>query len=183
MFWLYKQPSQAMWNQRSHSCRMPTFTDGSTTSPTKISTTIQLGAHSSFVPLIESNERLCNGRMVSILSCRQANGISMEAKDWYSFQWSNLTYQARVQNCMGLSPQSVCYGTVIHWHSSPYSNASFLWTSTAPRLKWKSHTTAQFLIKVTKSMERKPVYCIHVKHGSTMKFYDHVTPDPTLAAE
>ncbi|KAF9364939.1 Dcp1p-Dcp2p decapping enzyme complex alpha subunit [Mortierella sp. NVP85] len=50
-------------------------------------------------------------------------------------------------------------------------------------LKWKSHTTAQFQIKVTKSMERKPVYCIHVKHGSTMKFYDHVTPDPTLAAE
>ncbi|KAG0015092.1 Dcp1p-Dcp2p decapping enzyme complex alpha subunit, partial [Entomortierella chlamydospora] len=50
-------------------------------------------------------------------------------------------------------------------------------------LKWKSHTTAQFQIKVTQSKERKPLYCIHVKHGSGLKFYDYVTPEPPLAAE
>ncbi|KAF9939283.1 Dcp1p-Dcp2p decapping enzyme complex alpha subunit [Modicella reniformis] len=58
--------------------------------------------------------------------------------------------------------------------------------SSSPKLlKWKSHTTAQFLIKVTQSKERKPLYCIHVKQGNTTttKFYDYVTPDPALALE
>ncbi|KAG0242749.1 Dcp1p-Dcp2p decapping enzyme complex alpha subunit [Mortierella sp. GBA43] len=50
-------------------------------------------------------------------------------------------------------------------------------------LKWKSHTTAQFQIKVTQSKERKPLYCIHVKSGSTTKFYDYVTPEHALATE
>ncbi|KAF9115909.1 Dcp1p-Dcp2p decapping enzyme complex alpha subunit [Mortierella sp. AM989] len=55
---------------------------------------------------------------------------------------------------------------------------------TSPKLlKWKSLTTAQFQIKVTYSRERKPLYCIHVKHGSGSKFYDYVTPDHNLAAE
>ncbi|KAF9120836.1 Dcp1p-Dcp2p decapping enzyme complex alpha subunit, partial [Mortierella sp. GBA39] len=50
-------------------------------------------------------------------------------------------------------------------------------------LKWKSHTTAQFQIKVTLSKERKPLYCIHVKQGPSSKFYDYVTPDSVQAAE
>ncbi|KAG0070193.1 Dcp1p-Dcp2p decapping enzyme complex alpha subunit [Linnemannia elongata] len=50
-------------------------------------------------------------------------------------------------------------------------------------LKWKSHTTAQFQIKVTLSKERKPLYCIHVKQGPSSKFYDYVTPDSAQAAE
>ncbi|KAF9982950.1 Dcp1p-Dcp2p decapping enzyme complex alpha subunit, partial [Mortierella antarctica] len=55
---------------------------------------------------------------------------------------------------------------------------------TSPKLlKWKSHTTAQFQIKVTQSRERKPLYCIHVKQGSGSKFYDYVTPEPALASE
>ncbi|KAF9348611.1 Dcp1p-Dcp2p decapping enzyme complex alpha subunit [Mortierella sp. AD094] len=55
---------------------------------------------------------------------------------------------------------------------------------TSPKLlKWKSHTTAQFQIKVTQSRERKPLYCIHVKHGSVSKFYDYVTPEAPLASE
>ncbi|KAF9913144.1 Dcp1p-Dcp2p decapping enzyme complex alpha subunit [Linnemannia zychae] len=55
---------------------------------------------------------------------------------------------------------------------------------TNPKLfKWKSHTTAQFLIKVTLSKERKPLYCIHVKQGTSSKFYDYVTPDSVQAAE
>ncbi|KAF9123313.1 Dcp1p-Dcp2p decapping enzyme complex alpha subunit [Mortierella sp. 14UC] len=55
---------------------------------------------------------------------------------------------------------------------------------TNPKLfKWKSHTTAQFLIKVTLSKERKPLYCIHVKQGTSNKFYDYVTPDSVQAAE
>ncbi|KAG0328299.1 Dcp1p-Dcp2p decapping enzyme complex alpha subunit [Dissophora globulifera] len=49
--------------------------------------------------------------------------------------------------------------------------------------KWKSHTTAQFQIKVTLSRERKPLYCIHVKQGGGSKFYDYVTPEPALASE
>lgn len=51
------------------------------------------------------------------------------------------------------------------------------------RLKWKSHVTAQFQVKVTHSKERKPLYCIHTKQGSGSKFYDYVTPEPGLAAE
>ncbi|KAF9096864.1 Dcp1p-Dcp2p decapping enzyme complex alpha subunit [Mortierella sp. GBA35] len=55
---------------------------------------------------------------------------------------------------------------------------------TSPKLlKWKSHTTAQFQIKVTLSKERKPLYCIHVKQGTSSKFYDYVTPDSAQAAE
>ncbi|KAF9956573.1 Dcp1p-Dcp2p decapping enzyme complex alpha subunit [Mortierella alpina] len=55
---------------------------------------------------------------------------------------------------------------------------------TSPKLlKWKSHTTAQFQIKVTQSKERKPLYCIHVKHGTGSRFYDYVTPEPALALE
>ncbi|CAO3571445.1 unnamed protein product [Mortierella alpina] len=50
-------------------------------------------------------------------------------------------------------------------------------------LKWKSHTTAQFQIKVTQSKERKPLYCIHVKQGTGSRFYDYVTPEPALALE
>ncbi|GJJ73607.1 hypothetical protein EMPS_05965 [Entomortierella parvispora] len=50
-------------------------------------------------------------------------------------------------------------------------------------LKWKSHTTAQFQIKVTFSKERKPLYCIHVRQGTGTKFYDYVTPEPALASE
>ncbi|KAF9961208.1 Dcp1p-Dcp2p decapping enzyme complex alpha subunit, partial [Mortierella alpina] len=50
-------------------------------------------------------------------------------------------------------------------------------------LKWKSHTTAQFQIKVTQSKERKPLYCIHVKQGTGSRFYDYVTPEPALATE
>ncbi|KAI7816535.1 mRNA capping enzyme, catalytic domain-containing protein [Gamsiella multidivaricata] len=55
---------------------------------------------------------------------------------------------------------------------------------TSPKLlKWKSHTTAQFLIKVSMSKERKPLYCIHVKQGTGSKFHDYVTPEPALALE
>ncbi|KAF9927743.1 Dcp1p-Dcp2p decapping enzyme complex alpha subunit [Linnemannia zychae] len=50
-------------------------------------------------------------------------------------------------------------------------------------LKWKSHMTAQFQIKVTMSKERKPLYCIHVRQGPNLKFNDYVTPDSTQAAE
>ncbi|KAF9434095.1 Dcp1p-Dcp2p decapping enzyme complex alpha subunit, partial [Entomortierella beljakovae] len=53
-------------------------------------------------------------------------------------------------------------------------------------LKWKSHTTAQFQIKLTRSKERKPIYCIHIKQGSnnsSTKFYDYITPEPPIAAE
>ncbi|KAG0273757.1 Dcp1p-Dcp2p decapping enzyme complex alpha subunit [Linnemannia exigua] len=50
-------------------------------------------------------------------------------------------------------------------------------------LKWKSHTTAQFQIKVTHSRERKPLYCIHFKQGTSSKFYDYVTPDSVQSAE
>ncbi|KAK3844030.1 MAG: hypothetical protein J3R72DRAFT_489162 [Linnemannia gamsii] len=50
-------------------------------------------------------------------------------------------------------------------------------------LKWKSHTTAQFQIKVTLSKERKPLYCIHFKQGTSSKFYDYVTPDSVQSAE
>ncbi|KAG0201933.1 Dcp1p-Dcp2p decapping enzyme complex alpha subunit [Mortierella sp. GBA30] len=57
-------------------------------------------------------------------------------------------------------------------------------SGTSPKLlKWKSHTTAQFVVKVTQSKERKPLYCIHVKQGTSTKFYDYVTPDPGLAAD
>ncbi|KAG0342707.1 Dcp1p-Dcp2p decapping enzyme complex alpha subunit, partial [Podila humilis] len=50
-------------------------------------------------------------------------------------------------------------------------------------LKWKSHMTAQFQVKVTQSKERKPLYCIHTKQGAGSKFYDYVTPEPGLASE
>ncbi|KAF9431082.1 Dcp1p-Dcp2p decapping enzyme complex alpha subunit [Podila epigama] len=50
-------------------------------------------------------------------------------------------------------------------------------------LKWKSHITAQFQVKVTQSKERKPLYCIQSKQGSGYKFYDYVTPEPGLASE
>lgn len=51
------------------------------------------------------------------------------------------------------------------------------------RLKWKSHVTAQFQVKVTQSKERKPLYCIHTRQGTGSKFYDYVTPEPGLAVE
>ncbi|KAF9304533.1 Dcp1p-Dcp2p decapping enzyme complex alpha subunit [Mortierella antarctica] len=50
-------------------------------------------------------------------------------------------------------------------------------------LKWKSHVTAQFQVKVTQSKERKPLYCIHTRQGTGSKFYDYVTPEPGLAVE
>ncbi|KAG0337397.1 Dcp1p-Dcp2p decapping enzyme complex alpha subunit [Podila horticola] len=50
-------------------------------------------------------------------------------------------------------------------------------------LKWKSHVTAQFQVKVTQSKERKPLYCIHTRQGTGNKFYDYVTPEPGLAVE
>ncbi|KAG0098175.1 Dcp1p-Dcp2p decapping enzyme complex alpha subunit [Podila epicladia] len=50
-------------------------------------------------------------------------------------------------------------------------------------LKWKSHVTAQFQVKVTQSKERKPLYCIQTRQGTGNKFYDYVTPDPGLAVE
>ncbi|KAG0027676.1 Dcp1p-Dcp2p decapping enzyme complex alpha subunit [Podila clonocystis] len=50
-------------------------------------------------------------------------------------------------------------------------------------LKWKSNVTAQFQVKVTQSKERKPLYCIHTRQGTGNKFYDYVTPEPSLAVE